>query len=411
MLYDPSAAPADVYAAHYAYGRILSNMIPPPEVPFPQSFDPERKLRLGVVSPDLRTHPSHRFLFPVLEHLDRERFDLFLYSTAEKEDAITQTYKPLATQWRSAAMLSVRELARRIHEDRIDVLIDMAGHQQGGRPMAFHLRPAPVQAVWMGYPCTTGIQAMDYRITDSLVDPADFDGQSTEQLIRIDPLFTCYRPPAEAPDIDPTPPSSREGAKGVTFVSFNALQKVNAAVIKAWARALKEVRGSRLVIRHRATLQADVREHLVQRLAQAGASRDAIVVEPPAQNAIDVLRSYRDADIALDTFPYPGITTTCEALWMGVPVVSMEGRTSAARNGLPILHAAGLGDLVAKTEDDFVSIAVKLAADTERRAELRRSLRTRLEQSALRDEKGFTRKFENALRSAWRERCKTVATK
>jgi predicted O-linked N-acetylglucosamine transferase (SPINDLY family) len=193
-------------------------------------------------------------------------------------------------------------------------------------------------------------------------------------------------------------------------VSFNAIQKVNAAVVQAWARVIKEVRGSRLVIRHRATLQADVREHLVQRLAQAGAPREMIVVEPPAGNVLEVMDAYNRADVALDTFPFPGITTTCEALWMGVPVVSMEGRTSTARSGRPFIHAAGLDDLVARDEDDFVAIAARLAADVERRAELRRGLRARLESSAMRDERGFTRKFENALRGMWRERCAGVKT-
>lgn len=415
MLYDPGATPADVYASHYTYGRVLMNMLPPGEAEFAQSFDPERRLRVGVVSPDFRNHPSHRFLPQTLERLDRERFELVLYSTAEREDESTAVYKSLAGVWRACARMSVRELAERIKADRIDVLIDMAGHTAGGRLLVFHLRPAPVQASWMGYPCTTGLQTMDYRITDSLVDPPGFESQSVERLVRIDPCFMTYRPPEGLPEVDPTPPSERAGATpmlgagGVTFVSFNALQKVNARVVRAWARVLKESRDARLVIRHRGTLQADVRQHLKERLTQAGASPDMVVIEPPAAGAREAMAAYNHADVALDTFPYPGVTTTCEALWMGVPVVSMEGATPHARNGLPIMHAAGLSDLVAKDEDAYVATAVKLAADAERRAGLRRTLRATLEASALRDEAGFARKFENALRGMWRERCAGVS--
>ncbi len=417
MLYDPGATPADVYAAHYTYGRVLMNMLPPAEVKFAQTFDPERRLRVGVVSPDFRNHPSHSFLPQTLERLDRERIELFLYSTADREDESTGVYKAIVGRggsggaWRACARMSVREMAERIHDDRIDVLIDMAGHTAGGRLLVFQLRPAPVQATWMGYPCTTGLQTMDYRITDSLIDPPGFESQSVEKLVRIDPCFTSYRPPEGLPEVDPTPPSERAagspmlGAGGVTFVSFNAIQKVNARVVRTWARVLKESRDARLVIRHRGTLQADVRQHLKERLTQAGASPDMVVVEPPAAGTHEAMAAYNHADIALDTFPYPGVTTTCEALWMGVPVVSMEGRTPHARNGLPMMHAAGLGDLVAKDEDAYVSIAVKLAADAGRRAELRKSLRGALEASALRDEAGFARKFENAVRGMWRERC------
>lgn len=417
VLYDPAATPADVYASHYTYGRVLMNMLPPADVTFSQSFEPERKLRVGFVSPDFRNHPSHRFLPQTLENLDRERFELFLYSTAEREDENTQVYKMLSNVWRASARMSVRELAKRIHDDRIDVLIDMAGHTAGGRLLVFHLRPAPVQVNWLGYPCTSGLQSMDYRITDSLVDPPGFESQSVEKLVRIDPCFMSYRPPEGLPEVDPTPPSERQsatpmlGGGGVTFVSFNAIQKVNARVVRAWARVLKEARDARLVIRHRGTLQADVRQHLKERLTQAGASPDMVVVEPPAESTREAMTAYNHADIALDTFPYPGVTTTCEALWMGVPVVSMEGKTSHARNGLPIMHAAGLSDLVARDEDAYVAIAVKLAADAERRKELRKTLRGTLEASALRDEKGFARKFENAIRGMWRERCAGVKEK
>jgi len=405
MLYDHTATPGDLFAAHFTYGRLLNSEVPVPPTIFSQSFDPERKLRFGIVSPDLRIHPSTRFLEPILENIDRERFEVVLYSTSEREDEFTERYKRLADLWRPAVKLSVRELTDRIRADAVDVLLDAAGHTQGNRLLSFHLRPAPVQATWLGYPNSTGLSAMGYRIVDSITDPVGFDSQSTEKLVRIDPCFVCYRPPPDVPEVDPTPPSQREGAKGITFVCYNAIQKTNKEVVAAWGRILREVRGSRLLMRHRATLQEDVRQDLAQRIAAAGASREQVVVQPPADGSAKNMVGYQDADVALDTFPYPGVTTTCEALWMGVPVVSIEGKSAASRQGLSIMHAGGLSEFVVKTPDDYVALAVKLAADAPRRAELRRTLRPTLAASALRDEKGYTRKFENALRTMWRERC------
>lgn len=409
MLYDQNASPREIYAAHYAFGRVLASAAAVGDIDFAQSFEPERRIRLGIISPNLRRHASRHFVEPLLEHIDRERFDVYVYSTTRSEDDVTARYQALATQWRAAARMSPRELSGRMRQDRVDIAIDLAAHAAGGSLLALHLRPAPVQVVWMGHPCTTGLPAMDHRITDSIVDPPGYEEQSTERLVRIDPLLFAWRPPADAPEIDPTPPSAREGAAGATFVSFSAIQKINKSVIALWSRVLKEAPGSRLVLRHRGTGPADVRGHIMQRFAEAGAPQGSVTIEPPVAGAAEALGAYNRADVALDTFPYPGLTTTCEALWMGVPVVTRQGASPHARSGLSAIHAAGLADLAAANDDDFVRIAVDLARDVERRADLRRTLRAKLEQSALRDEKGFARKFENALRTVWRQRCAEVA--
>lgn len=410
MLYDPTARPEDLFSAHYAFGRTLMQGAPPPPVTFANTLDPERKLRVALVSGNFRRHPAHWYVWPLLECIDRARFEVSIYSTIDQPDEFTSMHRSRADHWIDASRMSARELTERARADRVDIAIDLAGHFGGNRFAAFHLRMAPVQAAWWSYPCTTGIPAMDYRITDTLADPPGSDPLSTERLIRIDPIAVCWRPPTDDA-IDPTPPSERPGADGVTFISLNAAPKLNGQVLSAWARVVKEVRGSKLIVRHRSLASADVRRHIAERLAQAGAPADRVRVEGLLPTAGTAMSVYLDADVALDTWPYPGVTTTCEAMWMGVPVVSMRGHASHSRVAHSIVHAAGLQDLIARDADEFVSMAVSLAGDVERRRALRTGLRSTLQSSALRDETGFARKFENALRQMWRERCEMLASR
>lgn len=407
MLYDPTVRAEDLYSAHYAFGRVLLQGAPPPPVTFANSLEPERKLRIGLVGGDFRRHPTHWFLWPLMERLDRSRFEISIYSTIDLPDEFTRMYQAKADHWVDASRMSARELVERARADRVDIAIDLAGHTGGNRFAAFHLRMAPVQAAWWAYPSTSGIPAMDYRVTDSLADPAGTEKLSTEKLVRIDPIAACWMPPA-SDAVDATLPSERSGADGVTFISQNGAPKLNGEVLGAWARVVKEVRGSKLVIRHRSLASEDVRRHIAERISRAGAPADRVKVEPPLSAGFTAIGAYQSADIALDTWPYPGVTTTCEALWMGVPVVSMQGHASHSRNPHSIMHAAGLQDLIAKDPDDYVRRAVELANDADRRRALRGGLRQTLEASALRDEAGFARKFEAALRQMWRERCELL---
>lgn len=408
MLYDPNSTPEDLYSAHFAFGTVLMRGAPPAPFTFTQSFNPDRRLRIGLVGGDFRRHPTHWFLWPIFERADRSQFELCVYSTVDAADELTAMYQRSADAWADVSRLSARELTQRLRNDRVDIALDLSGHTGGNRLPAFHLRMAPVQAGWWPYPCTTGIAAMDYRITDSRADPEGTDKYNTEKLMRLDPIAACWRPPA-SPEIDPSLPSERPGADGVTFISMNAAPKLNGQVLAAWARVVKETRGSKLIIRHRTLAHEDVRRHVAQRLAQYGAPADRVNVEGPLATPGTAMESYRGADVALDPWPYPGVTTTCEALWMGVPVVSMRGRASHSRASQSILHAAKLEDLIAEDPDDFVKRAVALAGDVGRRRALRKELRATLEASALRDEVGYVRKFENVLRQMWRQRCAAAA--
>jgi predicted O-linked N-acetylglucosamine transferase (SPINDLY family) len=292
-------------------------------------------------------------------------------------------------------------LANLISEDRIDVLVDLAGHTAFGRLPVFARKPAPVQLTWLGYPDTTGIAAIDYRLTDAVCDPAGAEARHTERLLRIPDLFLCYQPPADAPEVSPRETAPEE----VVFCSFNTLEKVNARTIAAWAAILRGLSGSRLLIK------ADILKHeaaarrLRESFAAHGIDEARLELVPWAEDRATHLDMYGRADIALDTFPYNGTTTTCEAMWMGVPVVTLAGEAHMSRVGATLLTAAGLGDLVAGSAEAYVDAAVRLARDPERRRALRSSLRTALRASPLLDHAGFTRKLEASMRVAWRAWC------
>lgn len=417
MRYLSSDDPVDACAAHAAYGRLLERILPVDANPpggWPQTFEPERKLRIGIFSPDLRDHAVHMFLAPIVEHLDREKFDLRFYSAGARQDAVTEWYRGQAGSpgnFHFVGALSAMGIRELIMRDRVDVLLDLAGFTPGGNLPMFHLRPAPVQISYMGYLSTTGVKAMDYRIVDGVTDPEGSEKHHTEKLLKLDPCFICYRPREDAPSVAPIPPSARSGPGGgfavktITFGSFNAMMKLNTPMIKLWARVLKQVDNSKLVLKHTTFAAEDARIHLAQRFKDAGVDPARVIIEPPVQKTSDLLAEYNRIDVALDTFPFPGVTTTCDALWMGVPVVGLQGKSSWSRAGTSLLNTVGLRECIATTDDQYVTIAAHMAADVQRRTELRAGLREQMRASPLCDEPPFVRRFENLVRLAWRERC------
>lgn len=401
MTYLPGVDPDVLAEAHREYGRILDRLRPAPFFAPPVAAGPERRIRVGLVSPDFRQHSVSFFIEPFLEHHDRDRFEVYAYSSTRHPDAVTRRLRGHAAAWRETPNLNEMQLASRIREDNVDIAIDLAGHTLGNNLPAFNLRPAPVQVTYCGYPDTTGLTSIDYRIVDSLTDPPgpDTDARATEKLWRLDPCFLCYRPSAAAPE-----PAIDESG-GVVFGSFNAGRKINDRVIDAWTRLLGRVPGSRLILKSFDFSSPDAAARVVASFARAGADASRIEVLGATPTLEAHLALYRRVHVALDAWPYNGTTTTCEALWMGVPVVSLAGRTHAGRVGASLLSCVGVPELVAGDEESYLHAAASLALDTGRVRRYRTELRPRMRASALCDAPGFAARFSAALRAMWRGAC------
>ena len=369
---------------------------------------PERRLRIGYVSADLRDHVVGRTLLPCFEAHDRAQFELFCYSATTPSDPIGERFRSRSAVWGETALLSDEKLAAQIRADRIDILVDLSLHTAGNRLPVFARRPAPVQVCWLGYPGTTGLAAIDYRITDPYLEPAGFVAPAcSEEALRLPDCWTCYTAPADSPEPGALP-ATRRGA--VTFGSFNHLAKINERVLAVWAEILQEVEGSRLrlLAKGRGQMRA------VEFLAQRGIAPERIelvghylesAVRRGECRATAFLERYREIDLALDPFPYNGMTTTCDALWMGVPVVALLGAMPHGRASFSLLSNVGLPELAAPTEREYVRVAAELARDLPRLAALRATLRARMKNSPLLDPARFARNLEAAYRGIWRRWC------
>ncbi len=363
--------------------------------------DAERRLRIGYVSPDFRTHSCAYFLEPLLSAHNKDAVEVFAYANVQRPDDTTARLQGYIDHWRDIWGMSDKVAAGRIEDDDIDILVDLAGHSANGRLGIFAQRPAPVQVSWLGYPATTGLPEIDYRITDEDADPTGASDQwHSEALIRLDGGFHCYQAPGNAPDVGPLP--YRHGS-GITFGSFNNLSKMTPAVVRTWAAILNTVEGSRLMLKGRILGNAVARDRILQAFAGHEVADDRLVLHDWIPRDQSPLSLYNQIDIALDTFPYNGTTTSFEALWMGVPVISLAGQRHAGRVGLSILKNLGLAELVAGSEADYIAKACELAADPDRLETLRTGLRGRMMGSSLCDAGGFTEKLETAYRDMWRK--------
>lgn len=397
--YTPGVSPSDMAADHR---RWAARFAPSPAVPrhHTNTADPSRRLRIGYVSGDLRAHPVGYFLAPLLGAHDPHQVEIFCYATGPA-DEWTARMRPHTTVWRNAAVLDDTGLDHMIEGDAIDILIDLSGHTPGNRLGVFARKPAPVQATWLGYFNTTGIDAVDYLIADAQLAPPEETAPFAEQVVRIPGCYLPYRIPEEAPDVSPAPCTVRGFT---TYGCFNKLAKVGIDVVEAWAEILRRNPASRLVMRNRAFGEEACREIYFRYFDRFGVAR----------NRIDLLGSgtrrewfaaWNQVDIALDTFPYSGVTTTCDALSMGVPVVTLRGDRFAGRMGATVLHNVGLGDLAARNLKAYIETAVELGQDAAQIVELRATMRPRLSGSALCDTPGFARKLEAAYREMWIRWC------
>ncbi|MBX3358548.1 MAG: hypothetical protein KF745_08970 [Phycisphaeraceae bacterium] len=397
--YVDSATPDQILESHTHFGRLLTAGIKPLAPRPPGPSDADRPPRLGLVSPDFRAHSVASFVESFLPHL-KGRLDVVCYYTGFTVDDSTRRIAAAAGLWHHVNTLGDADLASLIREDRIDVLIDLCGLFARGRLRVFQMRPAPVQATYIGYPNTTGLTAIDYRLVDSHTDPPGSERLATESLRRLDPCFLCYAPPANPPPVERL---TTDDPGGVVFGSFNNLQKFTDSTLAMWSRVIAAVPGSRLLLKNNAFTDESVRARIRAALDRHGLRLESIEILGRIDDPMQHLTAYRRIDIALDTFPYNGTTTTCEALLMGVPVVTLAGDRHAARVGVSLLAAVGLDSLVAATPDQFVAIATALAADTDRRRAFRSSLRPTLLASPLCDAAGFARRFEEAVTAMWRQ--------
>lgn len=385
---------------HRAFGARLERSVPPRFAPFSRSRDPERRLRIGYVSSDFNLHPVAWFMIPVLERHDRAAFEAHCYATSSKPDEANRQLQARADAWRHGANLSDPALADLINRDAIDILVDLTGHSGILRLGVFAEQPSPVQVTWLGYLNTTGLTRIQYRLCDARTDPPGLtDGLHTETLVRLPHSQWCYRPFLSI-DHAPEPPFRRNGF--ITFGSLNHAAKLSPTVRRLWAEILTRLPDARMVLV--GVPEGHARNRLLQEFRTAGiaASRLTLVPIVPLD---DYFRWFNAVDIALDTTPYSGGTTTCDTLWMGVPVVTVPGARSVSRSAASILSAVGLPEWIAATPDDYVRLAVEFARDGTAITQLRASLRQRMRGSPLMDEARFVRDLESAYRRMWRIWC------
>jgi protein O-GlcNAc transferase len=361
----------------------------------PRPRNPGEPIRLGFVSPDLCRAPVGYFVCGLLRNLDRRHFTTLVYSTTPRLDDLSADIRRHASLWRDVRALSDDRLLTSIRADGIDVLFDLAGHTKGNRLRVFARRAAPVQVTWAGYVGTTGVGAMDYILADRHHIPESDERFYTERVLRMPHGYVCYEPPPYSPVVGPLP-AERNGY--VTFGGFHNVGKAGALSVATWARVLHAVPDARLILVYKKLSDPVVAARLRRHFAQAGIPEDRVAIEGSTPHW-QLLNRYNDVDIGLDSRPYSGGLTTLEALWMGVPVVTVPGRTFAGRHSLSHLSNAGLSDLAAEDEDGYVRLAAELAADRARLAELRRGLRPRLVDSPLLDPRRFARDFGELVRA------------
>ncbi len=400
---DPNAEPAWVADEHRRIQRLIKG---DRRISRTSDFDPARKLRVGYLSPDFRTHSVAFFICPVLEHHDRELVEVTCYSTCFREDDMSRRIKAAAEHYRSVYRMSNDDLAEVIEADGIDVLVELSGHTCDNRLVMLGNRVAPIQVTYLGYPNTTGLVDMDCRLTDAIADPPGFsDAWHTERLVRVEGGFLAYQPPDFARGL-PVVADPALRVKHFTFGSFNNLAKINNLVLDTWALILEQVPGSAILLKARGLRDEKVKARILAAFAARGVDgENRVRLMGHERLAEDHMLLYNQMDLALDTFPYNGTTTTCEALWMGTPVLSFEGTSHAGRVGASLLTHAGLDELVAKDRNGYIDKAVALGNDRGALAKLRSGLRERFASSPVMDASRLARGLEKAYREAWQMHC------
>jgi protein O-GlcNAc transferase len=395
--YTDGLAPSNYLEQARQYGHLVSAKAMERFSAWQSTARPER-LRVGLVSGDLRSHSVGFFLEGMLSHIDQARIELIAYPTHHKEDELTARIRPYFSAWKPLFGLNDEAAAHLIHADGVHVLLDVSGHTAYNRLPVFAWKPAPVQVTWLGLPNTTGVREMDYVLGDLQSIPLEHEYHFSETVWRLPDSYLCFSAPAYPVKVAQLPALS---AEYVTFGSFNNLTKMNDDVVELWARILKAVSNSHLYLKTGQLKDADVRAQTLRRFAAWGIAPERLMLVGALGSTADHLSEYNKIDVALDTFPYPGVTTSVEALWMGVPVVTLQGDRFLSLSAKSIAYHAGLLDWMAADEDDYVAKAVELTSNLERLAGLRAGLRQQVIASPLFDAPRFARNFEDALWGMW----------
>ena len=397
--YHPRHDAGTISEEQQRWNRQFSDPLKPFLQPHANDRSPERRLRVGYISPDFRDHTVARFVLPLFERHDREQFEILCYSEVLRPDSMTERLRALAAGWRSTVGVPDARMEEMIREDGVDILVDLTMHAADNRLPALARQPAPVQVAWLAYAGSTGLPAIGYRLTDDRMDPPGSRGRGTvwsaEEPVRLPDCWCCYSPASDSPEVNTLPAQS---AGRITFGALNNFAKVHDGVLALWARVLAAVAGSRLLM---FSPEGRTRERIRAFFTGQGigTERVELVGFLPTREHLSL---YHRIDIALDPFPYNGMATTCDALWMGVPVLTLPGAMPASRAGLSLLSSIGLAEFAASSEDDYVRLATELAADLPRLANLRATLRPRMSASPLMDAPLFARNVEAAYRSMWR---------
>ena len=400
MHYHPRYDAPALLASARQWDDLIGQPLRPSIRPHENPREPDRKLRIGYVSPDFRQHVAAHCILPLLANRDREQFEIVCYSSTSHEDAMTATLREHADDWRNIRRMGDQQVAETIRADRIDILVDLALHSLGNRLTVFARKPGPVQMTYLGYCSTTGLSAMDYRLSDPHVDPAEISlSDYREKTIRLPRTYLCYEPEGPMPEVSP-PPCLAGGT--MTFGCLNNFMKCSSDALELWARILQAVPESRLILHAKPGQHLDrVRE----RFERGGVSPGRLEFLG-RQDWPRYVQTYSRIDIALDPFPYNGGITTCDALWMGVPVITLSGKTAVGRVGRSFLSNIGLSDLIAPTPERYLKSAVELANNVDRLKQLRGELRERMRTSPLMDARQLTRNIESAFRDVWQNYCK-----
>jgi predicted O-linked N-acetylglucosamine transferase (SPINDLY family) len=400
---DARCSPEELFEEHIAWSRRHTESLAAEIKPHKNDRSPDRLLRIGYVSPDFRQHSVAFFFEGLLANHDLAKFETFCYADLTRADPVTTRLQETANHFHIVTGISDAQLAQKIKSDRIDILVDLAGHTADNRLLVFARKPAPIQVTYLGYPNTTALAAMDYRLTDAWADPVGLTEKfNTEELVRLPDCFLVYRPPNLSPPPSPLP-SAASGT--ITFGSFNNLPKYTQATVELWSNILKKIPSSRLLLKSQGLSDDFARQNVIDRFAACGIGSERLELLAKVQSLAGHLEVYSRIDVALDPTPYNGTTTTCEAMWMGVPVVTLAGRAHAGRVGVSLLNNVGLPNLIAENPEDYVRIAVELAKNPKQLAELRGSLRNRLTISPLMDAPKFARNAEATYRNMWRKWC------
>lgn len=370
--------------------------------PHHHDHNPQRQLKIGYVSQDFRKHSVAYFIEPILAHHDPRQVEIYCYyNNFQPLDETTERLQQYTAGWRNCLELSDEALAEQIREDKIDILVDLTGHTGYNRLLVFARQPAPVQVTYLGYSNTTGLTAIDYRLTDGYADPEGIaDPFSSETLVRMPHSYFCYSPADEtlSAPLSPLPALTNNY---LTFGSFNNCAKLSPEILNWWGQLLTTLPDAKLLVKSKSLEDTSTRQALQDHFARYGITLDRLILTGFAQGMNDHLRVYSQVDIALDSFPYNGATTTCESLWMGIPVVTLVGETHVARMGLSILSTVGLTELIATTPEEYLNICINLANQKEHLQRLRATMRERLQASPLMDAASFTHHLETVYRAMW----------